>query len=92
MVSEHGSVLADYGSCVQILMCVDTAYYGWNIGCYNCHVASFGSSDAKRAAPISSESDTTVKGRLWPGSHQVTKSVEVGTSADCPRVADKSGE
>ena len=37
-------------------------------------------------------SDTTVTGRPRPGSHQVTMSVEVGTSTGCPRVADMSGE
>ena len=37
-------------------------------------------------------SDTTVTGRPGPGSHQVTMSVEVGTSTGCPRVADMSGE
>ena len=37
-------------------------------------------------------SDTTVKGRLGPGSHQVTMSVEAGASAGCPRVADESRE
>ena len=37
-------------------------------------------------------SDTTVTGRPEPGSHQVTMSVEVGTSTGCPRVADKSKE
>ena len=62
------------------------------VGCRSRHVRPLvydGWRGWLRTQPMS---DTTVTGRPRPGSHQVTMSVEVGTSTGCPRVADMSGE
>ena len=90
--TKHRSVVAHDGGGVQVLVGVDATDDLDVVGCRSRHVRPLvydGWRGWLRPQPMS---DTTVTGRPRPGSHQVTMSVEVGTSTGCPRVADMSGE
>ena len=90
--TKHRSVVAHDGGGVQVLVGIDATDDLDVVGCCSRHVRPLvydGWRGWLRTQPMS---DTTVTGRPRPGSHQVTMSVEVGTSTGCPRVADMSGE
>ena len=90
--TKHRSVVAHDGGGVQVLVGIDATDDLDVVGCCSRHVRPLvydGWRGWLRTQPVS---DTTVTGRPRPGSHQVTMSVEVGTSTGCPRVADMSGE
>ena len=72
-------------------MGVNAADHGDRPRCNACPCRSFGSVGWGRHRPWPM-TDTTVKGRLWSGSHQVTLSVEAGSSTGCPRATDMSVE
>ena len=74
--AENRAIEAHNGSRVQILMGIDASDDLGAVGCRGGHVRPLvhhGWRGRLRAQPMS---DTTVKGRPGPGSHQVTMSVE----------------
>ena len=90
--AEHCSLQIHNSGGVQVLVGIDATDDLDVVGCRSRHVRPLvydGWRGWLRTQPMS---DTTVTGRPGPGSHQVTMSVEVGTSTGCPRVADMSGE